>query len=286
MGDINDTITKAKSDVKEVVGIYQKGELEMQPGMTAEQSFEQKVNQILNKARDNAGNSAQNSLDDTNNVKMTVTAGSKGSFLNISQMIACVGQQNVEGKRIPFGFTDRSLPHFAKNDLGPEARGFVENSYLRGLTPQEFFFHAMGGREGLIDTAVKTSETGYIQRTAGQGDGGCHRQVRRNRSQFSVGDVIQFLVRRGWHGRDGLWSRRRLTPCGYSSAQFEANGFAWTRMCPGSARRVDVGGAGERAVAISRDREKRAVARGARVGDATLKDRDDLRYDLSDDGRG
>lgn len=57
-----------------------------------------------------------------------------------------------------------TLPHFNKDDLGPEARGFVGNSYLRGLTPQEFFFHAMGGREGLIDTAVKTASTGYIQR--------------------------------------------------------------------------------------------------------------------------
>ena len=67
-------------------------------------------------------------------------------------MIACVGQQNVEGKRIPYGFLNRTLPHFTKDDYGPESRGFVENSYLRGLTPQEFFFHAMGGREGLIDT--------------------------------------------------------------------------------------------------------------------------------------
>ena len=81
-----------------------------------------------------------------------------------AQMIACVGQQNVEGKRIPFGFSGRTLPHFTKDDLGPESRGFVENSYLRGLTPQELFFHAMGGREGLIDTAIKTASTGYIQR--------------------------------------------------------------------------------------------------------------------------
>ena len=76
------------------------------------------------------------------------------------QVIAVVGQQNVEGKRIPFGFRHRTLPHFIKDDYGPESRGFVENSYLAGLTPTEFFFHAMGGREGLIDTAVKTSETG------------------------------------------------------------------------------------------------------------------------------
>jgi len=78
----------------------------------------------------------------------------------VLQVIACVGQQNVEGKRIPFGFRNRTLPHFIKDDYGPESRGFVENSYLAGLTPAEFFFHAMGGREGLIDTAVKTAETG------------------------------------------------------------------------------------------------------------------------------
>ena len=148
MRSINDTITKAKADVKEVINLAQKGELEMQPGMTVQQSFEQKVNQILNKARDNAGNSAQASLDDTNNVKMTVQAGSKGSFLNISQMIACVGQQNVEGKRIPFGFNGRSLPHFTKDDFGPESRGFVENSYLRGLTPQEFSSTPWAGARG------------------------------------------------------------------------------------------------------------------------------------------
>ena len=91
-----------------------------------------------------------------------VNAGSKGNDINISQIMACVGQQNVEGKRIPFGFYKRTLPHFCKDDYGPEARGFVETSYIRGLSPSEFYFHAMGGREGLIDTAVKTSETGYI----------------------------------------------------------------------------------------------------------------------------
>merc|ERR1719352_565590 len=127
------------------------------------ESFEKSVNQVLNKARDTAGTRAQKSLKETNNVKNMVTTGSKGSFINISQMIACVGQQNVEGKRIPYGFLNRTLPHFTKDDYGPESRGFVENSYLAGLTPSEFYFHAMGGREGLIDTAVKTAETGYIQ---------------------------------------------------------------------------------------------------------------------------
>ena len=79
-------------------------------------------------------------------------------------MVACLGQQNVDGSRIPYGFNDRTLPHYHKFDDSAEARGFVENSFISGQTPQEFFFHAMGGREGLIDTAVKTSQTGYIQR--------------------------------------------------------------------------------------------------------------------------
>ncbi|KAL3624527.1 DNA-directed RNA polymerase II subunit rpb1 [Castilleja foliolosa] len=202
MEKINETIGNAKNEVKELIRAAQEKQLEAEPGRTMMESFENRVNQVLNKARDDAGSSAQKSLSESNNLKAMVTAGSKGSFINISQMTACVGQQNVEGKRIPFGFVGRTLPHFTKDDLGPESRGFVENSYLRGLTPQEFFFHAMGGREGLIDTAVKTSETGYIQRRLVKAmedimvkyDG-----TVRN----SLGDVIQFLY--GEDGMDAVW---------------------------------------------------------------------------------
>ncbi|KAL6222224.1 hypothetical protein ACLB2K_005616 [Fragaria x ananassa] len=202
MEKINETISKAKNEVKELISKAQSKSLEPEPGRTMMDSFENKVNQVLNRARDDAGSSAQKSLSESNNLKAMVTAGSKGSFINISQMTACVGQQNVEGKRIPYGFIDRTLPHFTKDDYGPESRGFVENSYLRGLTPQEFFFHAMGGREGLIDTAVKTSETGYIQRRLVKAmedimvkyDG-----TVRN----SLGDVIQFLY--GEDGMDAVW---------------------------------------------------------------------------------
>lgn len=116
--------------------VPQTGRLEPQPGRTLMEAFEGKVNSVLNKARDDAGKTAQNSLNWNNNIIKMVTSGSKGSFINISQMMACVGQQNVEGKRIPFGFIGRTLPHFAKDDYGPESRGFVENSYLRGLSPQ------------------------------------------------------------------------------------------------------------------------------------------------------
>ena len=162
--DIQATIKKAKEDVIEVIQKSHNDELEPTPGNTLRQTFENQVNRILNDARDKTGGSAKKSLTEYNNLKAMVVAGSKGSNINISQVIACVGQQNVEGKRIPFGFRKRTLPHFIKDDYGPESRGFVENSYLAGLTPSEFYFHAMGGREGLIDTAVKTAETGYIQR--------------------------------------------------------------------------------------------------------------------------
>ncbi|XP_059480715.1 DNA-directed RNA polymerase II subunit RPB1 [Neocloeon triangulifer] len=162
--EIQRAIKKAKEDVIEVIQKAHNMELEPTPGNTLRQTFENQVNRILNDARDKTGGSAKKSLTEYNNLKAMVVAGSKGSNINISQVIACVGQQNVEGKRIPFGFRKRTLPHFIKDDYGPESRGFVENSYLAGLTPSEFYFHAMGGREGLIDTAVKTAETGYIQR--------------------------------------------------------------------------------------------------------------------------
>ncbi|HHH84068.1 MAG TPA: DNA-directed RNA polymerase, partial [Thermoplasmatales archaeon] len=91
-------------------------------------------------------------------------SGARGSMLNLSQMAGCVGQQAVRGERISRGYMNRTLPHFKKGDLGAEARGFVASNYKKGLTPTEYFFHSMGGREGLVDTAVRTSRSGYMQR--------------------------------------------------------------------------------------------------------------------------
>jgi DNA-directed RNA polymerase beta' subunit len=126
--------------------------------------FETNINNILNKATEQAGKEGRKSLSKDNRFLMIVNSGSKGNLVNISQMISCVGQTNVDGKRISYGFNDRTLPHYKKFDDSPAARGFIENSYISGLTAPELFFHAMGGRIGLIDTAVKTSTTGYIQR--------------------------------------------------------------------------------------------------------------------------
>uniref|UniRef100_A0A6C0IBR6 DNA-directed RNA polymerase n=1 Tax=viral metagenome TaxID=1070528 RepID=A0A6C0IBR6_9ZZZZ len=133
-------------------------------GKTNQDEFETRVFTSLNKATKESGEFGQQALAEENRLVAMVKAGSKGGPINIAQMIACVGQQNIEGKRIPYGFSDRTLPHYKKYDDGAEARGFIESSFIGGLSPQEFFFHAMSGREGLIDTAVKTADTGYIQR--------------------------------------------------------------------------------------------------------------------------
>ncbi len=162
--EIIQVITKKKADVKNLIDQVQIGIFENNTGKTNEEEFETQVNSILNQATSEAGKIGLKNLSKDNRFVTMVNSGSKGSDLNISFMISCLGQQNVDGKRIPYGFENRTLPHFTKYDDSPVARGFVESSYINGLSPQELFFHAMGGRIGLIDTAVKTSTTGYIQR--------------------------------------------------------------------------------------------------------------------------
>ncbi|KAK0249490.1 DNA-directed RNA polymerase II core subunit rpo21 [Friedmanniomyces endolithicus] len=196
--EIEVAIQKEKDQLGELVKQVENNELDTLPGMTIRETFESKAKSFLDNARNNAGDIAFNGMKQCNNVGVMVQSGSKGSSTNVSQMTGAVGQQSLEGKRLPFGFKYRTLPHFPKDDYSPASRGFVENSYLRGLTPQEFFFHAMGGREGLIDTAVKTAETGYIQRRLVKAleevmvkyDG-----TIRN----SLGDILQFI-----YGEDGL----------------------------------------------------------------------------------
>jgi len=157
-------ITNKKIEVKNLIHQVQHGIFENTSGKTNEEEFETRVNNILGSIQKDAGRAAIDNLNKTNRFLTMFNAGSKGSEINIQQMTACLGQQNVDGKRIPYGFEYRTLPHYTKFDDGPAARGFVENSYIGGMSPQEVYFHAMGGRVGLIDTAVKTSTTGYIQR--------------------------------------------------------------------------------------------------------------------------
>src|SRR6056300_1506107 len=195
-------ITTQKQEVKSIIEKVHLGIFENNTSATNNTEFETRINNVLNKATEQAGKIGRKSLSKNNRFMMIVNSGSKGNLINISQMISCLGQTNVDGKRIPYGFENRTLPHFNKYDDSPGARGFIENSYISGLTAPELFFHAMGGRIGLIDTAVKTSQTGYIQRRLIKGLEDLKVEydmtVRNNK-----GKIIQFA-----YGDDGFDSTR------------------------------------------------------------------------------
>ncbi|MFB6252390.1 MAG: DNA-directed RNA polymerase subunit A' [Halobellus sp.] len=161
---VDEAIGNAYDRVNELIDIYEADELESLPGRTVDETLEMKIMQQLGKARDSAGEIAEDHFEDDNPAVVMARSGARGSMLNLTQMAGCVGQQAVRGERINRGYEGRTLSHYQRDDLSAEAHGFVENSYRSGLNPREFFFHAMGGREGLVDTAVRTSKSGYLQR--------------------------------------------------------------------------------------------------------------------------
>ncbi|MDD1691753.1 MAG: DNA-directed RNA polymerase subunit A', partial [Methanoregula sp.] len=163
-GQIDEVLKVAASDVTRRIKIYEDGQLEPMPGRTVEETLEMQIMQVLGKARDQTGQIAGRHLGLGNSAVVMAVSGARGSMLNLTQMAGCIGQQSVRGERIVRGYDDRTLPHFKKGDRGSDAHGFIAHSYKGGLNPTEFFFHAIGGREGLVDTAVRTSQSGYLQR--------------------------------------------------------------------------------------------------------------------------
>ncbi|KAJ5475611.1 DNA-directed RNA polymerase III subunit RPC1 [Penicillium diatomitis] len=160
----NDLVEAAYAACDEVIAKYKSGTLEKYPGCDELQTMENQLSGILSKVRQQAGDECIAQLSKYNSPLIMATSGSKGSSINVSQMVALVGQQIIGGSRVQDGFQDRTLPHFPKNARQPPSKGFVRNSFFSGLLPTEFIFHAMSGREGLVDTAVKTAETGYMSR--------------------------------------------------------------------------------------------------------------------------
>ena len=163
-GQIEEVLSHAVNDVQRRIRIYEDGQLEAMPGRTPEETLEMQIMQVLGKARDRTGEIAGRHLGLGNSAVVMAVSGARGSMLNLTQMAGCVGQQSVRGERIMRGYDERTLPHFRKGDRGAAAHGFISHSYKSGLNPTEFFFHAIGGREGLVDTAVRTSQSGYLQR--------------------------------------------------------------------------------------------------------------------------
>ncbi len=161
---IMSVIKEAEDKVEKLIEHYKKGELQPLPGRSLEETLEMEIMGVLAKARDEAGKISAKYLGLENASVIMARSGARASMLNLSQMAGSIGQQSVRGQRLHRGYQDRTLPHFKRGDLGAKARGFVESSYKKGLNPTEYFFHSMGGREGLVDTAVRTSRSGYMQR--------------------------------------------------------------------------------------------------------------------------
>lgn len=191
-------LSKGYATVNHNIVEEKEGRLEAEAGLSREETLEAMILKELSSIREAAGRCCKNELLVTNPALIMAQCGSKGSLINVSQMVACVGQQAIRGQRVCDGYNGRSLPHFDYGDKSPIAKGFVSNSFYSGLTTIEFFFHTMAGREGLLDTAVKTAETGYMQRrlvkaledVVSHYDGSV-----RN----SVGEVVQLV-----YGDDGL----------------------------------------------------------------------------------
>eukprot|EP00915_Cephaloidophora_sp_WS-2016_P004808 GHVH01006418.1.p1 GENE.GHVH01006418.1~~GHVH01006418.1.p1 ORF type:complete len:1719 (+),score=244.51 GHVH01006418.1:99-5255(+) len=161
---VNDTIQAGYDRCTEILHDFQQGRLVPDPGCTLEETWEGHTKSVLDDLRGASGDVVNSNLHPLNKPLIMFLSGAKGAVINMAQMVACVGQQNVSGKRPWDGFVGRTLPHYTTTDKSPRAKGFVCNSFWSGLHADEFWFHTMSGREGLVDTAVKTAETGYMQR--------------------------------------------------------------------------------------------------------------------------
>lgn len=201
---IEEGLHRAMKKINNLIKAYENEELESLPGRSLEETLEMEIMRVTGKARDMAGEIAGKYLGMNNSAVIMAKSGARGSMLNLSQMSGCVGQQAVRGERIHRGYQHRTLPHFKKGDLGASAKGFVGSSYKSGLTPTEYFFHSMGGREGLVDTAVRTSRSGYMQRRLINALEDL--KVEQDRTvRHSGGEIIQFV-----YGEDGVDPTRSL----------------------------------------------------------------------------
>jgi DNA-directed RNA polymerase subunit A' len=195
---IKEAIEEAYNEVARLFELYEKRQLPLVRGLSPEEALELYILNELQKARDRAGRFAERAFPESNPAVIMARTGARGTLLNIAQMAAALGQQSVRGRRIEKGYQDRALPHFLPGERSPDAKGFVKSNYRDGLNPVEFFFHAIGGREGLVDTAVRTQQSGYMQRRLVNAME--HLRVEYDLSvRDPYGHIIQFI-----YGEDGV----------------------------------------------------------------------------------
>ena len=161
---IKEILNNAEDGVSALINIYYQGKLEIFPGRTAEETLELRILELLNKARNETGEIVAEHLNKNTGSSVMAESGARGGPLNLAQMAACIGQQAMRGKRIEKGYIKRTMSSFRKGDLSPHARGFIRNGFKSGMTPHEFFFGAITGRDSLMDTALRTPKSGYLYR--------------------------------------------------------------------------------------------------------------------------
>jgi DNA-directed RNA polymerase subunit A' len=204
-------IEKADKKVKEIIESYDNKTLEIIPGKTLEESREIKILRTLNEIRTKIGDIVREQFPEENPVTHMIRSGGGGNILNITQMACCVGQQDLEAKRIDLGYTERTLSFFKQNDLSPKSRGFITNPYIKGLRPDEFFFGAITGRSTLMDTALRTPKSGYLYRRLANALQDLRKEYD-GTIRDSNNNVIQYL-----YGEDGIdvskaYSKGQLEP--------------------------------------------------------------------------
>jgi DNA-directed RNA polymerase subunit A' len=161
---MDEIANKAEREVNALVMQYENGTLELAPGRSARQTLEERIMAALSKVREMASNLIDSELPSTNSAILMAKINARGSMLNVEQMAGILSQQAVRSKRLTRGYRKRTLSHFKRGDVGARARGYIVNNFMKGLTPIEYFFHCMGSRESLVNTAIRTARSGYMQR--------------------------------------------------------------------------------------------------------------------------
>jgi len=190
-------IEDAQREANKLVVKFNKDKLKVLPGMTSEESLETQILSVLAEGLNVVSNIMIKNIKESDIINMS-RSGAKGSDINTTQMAACVGSETILGKRIQRGYLNRITSHFKQGDLSPGAHGFVARGFKQGLTPFEFFWNVMNGREGLMDKSLRTRKSGYMQRRLMNSLQDL-KVMEDLTIRDSNGNMIQFLV-----GEDGI----------------------------------------------------------------------------------
>ena len=164
LNEIEDIIVDAEDDVRDLIGSFEEGDIDQLPGQTVEESLESHINRRLGQVQNSANEVVTDDLPEKSPAVVMAKSGARGGMIQLSQIAGVVGQQTLEGERIHRGYKNRTLSSFKRGELSPEAHGFVRSSFNKGLSPEEFYFLVMNGREGLMDTSLRTRKSGYMER--------------------------------------------------------------------------------------------------------------------------